>query len=171
MKTMLTAAAMLAAGAAGAAPAPQAGIAPPKCNQPINVSADKFLADLNGKTGTYSGNVVVTQCDMKMRSNTLKVQVAGKNNAPEKIFANGGVVMDSPSSGIATGDNAVYDVAPRIVTLTGHVVLTKAKDVMRGNQLTVNLVTGKATLGAKPSAGAATPGRVQGVFTPAQGPQ
>jgi lipopolysaccharide export system protein LptA len=140
-------------------------------NAPINISADKFLADSNAKTGTWSGNVVINQGDIKMRANTVRLNVTGKNNAPDKIFANGNVVVDSPTSGTATGDAAVYDVNPKLVTLTGHVVLKRAKDVMTGTQLTVNLVTGQATLGARPVAGApngaATPGgRVTGVFTP-----
>lgn len=155
-------------GAAAAAHAAPESLAP-KCNAPINVSADKFLADLNAKSGTYSGNVVVIQCDMRMRANSLRVNVKGKNNAPDKVLASGGVVVDSPRSGTATGDNAVYDVDPRIVTLNGHVVLTKGKDVMRGAQLTVNLITGQATLGGG-NAGSGVAGtgggRVQGVFTP-----
>ena len=38
---------------------------------------------------------------------------------------------------------------PRTVTMTGNVVLTQGKDVMRGTQLTVNLETGQATLGRR----------------------
>ena len=53
-----------------------------------------------------------------------------------------------PTRGTATGDNGVYDVVPRTVTLTGHVVLTKQKNVMRGTQMTVNLVTGQMALTA-----------------------
>jgi len=56
----------------------------------------------------------------------------------------------------------LHDVAPRLITLTGRVVLNKEKNVMRGTMLTVNLVTGKAELGAKGASG----GRVQGLFTP-----
>ena len=114
--------------------------------------------------------MLVAQGDIKLRANTVRLNVVGKNNSPDKIYANGNVVVDSPTSGTATGDAAVYDVNPRLVTLTGHVVLTRAKDVMRGTQLTVNLVTGQATLGAKPVPGAPTVsgGRVQGVFTPSQ---
>ncbi|MBN9571579.1 MAG: LPS ABC transporter substrate-binding protein LptA, partial [Alphaproteobacteria bacterium] len=46
--------------------------------------------------------------------------------------------------------------------LSGRVLLTKDKNVMRGTQLTVNLVTGAAQLRAKGEQG----GRVQGLFTP-----
>ena len=140
-------------------------------NAPINVSADKFQADSNAKTGTWSGNVLVVQGDMRMRANSVRLNVVGKDNKPDKILANGNVVVNSPNSGTVTGDNGVYDVVARTVTMTGKVVLTRQQDVMRGNQLTVNLETGVATLGS----GAKTPGtasgtnsggRVQGIFTP-----
>src|ERR1700744_1458656 len=140
-------------------------------NAPINISADKFLADSNAKTGTWTGNLSVIQGDMRMRANSVRLNVVGKENKPDKIFANGNVVVDSPNSGTVTGDNGVYDVVARTVTMTGKVVLTKQKDVMRGSLLTVNLETGQATLGG----GAKTPGttagttgggRVQGIFTP-----
>ena len=137
---------------------------------PINIAADKFVADENAKTGTWSGNVVIVQGDMRMRANTVRMNVVGKDNKPDKIFAQGNVVVDSPTSGTVTGDNGVYDVVQRSINLTGHVVLTKQKNSMRGAQMTVNLVTGIATLGggAPPATGAATSsGRVQGIFTPA----
>jgi lipopolysaccharide export system protein LptA len=142
-------------------------------NQPIAVSADRFVAEKNPAagasgaiTGTYSGNVVITQGDIRMRANTVRINVI--DNKPNKIYADGNVVVDS-ASGTATGDAGVYDVAPRLVTLTGHVVLTKDKNVMRGAQLTVNLVTGVAQLGGGSRVtGTVNPGggRVQGLFTP-----
>ena len=142
-------------------------------NAPINISADKFVADSNAKTGTWTGNVVVIQSDMRMRANSVRLNVTGKDNKPDKIFANGSVVVDSPNSGTVTGDDGVYDVVAHTVTMTGkQVVLTKDKDVMRGTKLTVNLDTGKAVLGAgkvpgSPNAPSAqTGGRVQGIFTP-----
>jgi lipopolysaccharide export system protein LptA len=140
-----------------------------KCaaDAPVNVASDKFIADSNAKTGTFTGNVMVSQCDIKLRANSVRVNVVGSQ--PDKIVAQGNVVVDSPSSGTATGDNAVYDVKPRIVTLNGRVVLTRGKDVMRGPQLTVNLITGQAQLGGgvKAVAGAPTQsgGRVQAIFS------
>jgi lipopolysaccharide export system protein LptA len=79
-------------------------------------------------------------------------------------MANGNVVVDSPKSGTATGDNGVYSVVPRTVVLTGSVVLKKGKDVMQGAQLTVNLVTGQAVLGG--GVKGQTSSRVKAVFTP-----
>jgi lipopolysaccharide export system protein LptA len=128
-------------------------------NEPINVSADAFLADIKGKTGTYSGNVIVTQGALKLRADKVRVNVI--DNKPDKIEATGHVVFDS-ASGTAQGDIGVYDIAPRTITLNGHVVLAKDKNVMRGTTLVVNLVTGAATLQSKGANG----GRVQGLFNP-----
>jgi len=163
------AAALTAAGRLQAAPAAKPIIAQHDNNAPINISSDSFQADLNGKTGTWSGNVVVVQGDTKMRSNSVRMSTV--NGKADKVLASGNVVVDSPKSGIVTGDNGVYSVGPRTVLMTGNVVLKKGKDVMRGAQLTVNLVTGQAVLGG----GARTPGvsggRVQGVFIPNSQPQ
>jgi lipopolysaccharide export system protein LptA len=160
-----------------AAPAPATSGASPliskhDANAPINISADKFVADNSAKTGTWTGNVVVIQSDMRMRANSVRLNVVGKESKPDKIFASGAVVVDSPNSGTVTGDDGVYDVVAHTVTMTGkQVVLIKEKDVMRGTMLTVNLDTGKAVLGAgkapgQPNAPESAGGRVQGIFTP-----
>lgn len=127
-------------------------------NAPIDLSADNFVADANAKTGVYTGNVVIHQGEMVMRANTVRAQFT--DNKPSRITAQGKVVIDAPS-GVATGDNGVYDVNPRIVTLTGNVVLTKDKNIMRGRQLVVNLITGLATLDGGEGKG----GRVQALFS------
>jgi lipopolysaccharide export system protein LptA len=159
MKTLIVTALVLAAATAQAAPA-----AKPAAKQdcPINVASDKFTADLNAKTGTYTGNVMVTQCDTKLRADTVRISTL--NNQADKVTATGNVVVDSPRSGTATGQNGIYDVPKKTVVMTGNVVLKKNKDVMRGAQLTINLATGQANLGGgvKGTAG----GRVQAVFTP-----
>ena len=133
-------------------------------NAPISIASDSFQADLNAKTGTYSGNVMLVQGDMKLRANQVRVStVAGK---ADKVTASGNVVVDSPASGTATGDAGIYSVGPRTVVMTGNVVLKKGKDVMRGGQLTVNLNTGQAVLGGGVRASGSDKGRVQGVFIP-----
>ena len=149
----------LAALAAGAS-AQSLGLGKHDSNAPIQVSANSFEADMNAKTGTYIGNVIVVQGDMKLRADKVRVNV--KDQKPEQILAFGNVVMTAPS-GNAQGDNGVYDVRPRLVTLTGHVILTKQKNVMHGNKLVVNIVTGVANLSAGGGPGST---RVQGLFTP-----
>jgi len=133
-------------------------------NAPIDISSDSFQADLNGKTGTWTGNVIVIQGDMKLRANSVHMTTV--NGKADKVMASGNVVVDSPRSGTATGDNGVYSVVPRTVLLTGNVVLKKGKDVMQGAQLTVNLVTGQAVLGGGVKGQTQGSTRVKAVFTP-----
>ena len=75
--------ALMAANFANAAGAPARNdpAAALDTNQPIAVNADSFLADLNGETGTYTGNVIVTQGRVKMRADTVKVSAPGGRRA------------------------------------------------------------------------------------------
>lgn len=132
-------------------------------NAPITISSDNFQADLNGKTGTWTGNVIVVQGDTKMRANTVRMTTV--NGKTDKIYASGNVVVDSPNSGTATGDNGVYSVVPRTVVLTGNVVLKKGKNVMRGTQATVNMATNEMAMTSAKSPQNPS-GRVQSVFMP-----
>lgn len=128
-------------------------------NAPINVSSDNFVGDLASKIGTYIGNVVVIQGDMHLRAERVRVNVA--QGKPTRIEATGKVVVNAPS-GTATGDNGIYELGPRTITMTGHVVLTKEKDVMRGTKLVMDLNTNLAHLYAQGMPG----NRVQGLFVP-----
>jgi lipopolysaccharide export system protein LptA len=149
------------AAAASAADATKGMLNP---DAPIDVSADSFTADANAKTGVYSGNVVIHQGEVRMRANSVRAHIV--ENKPERIYAAGHVVVDAPS-GVATGDNGVYEVGPRLITLTGNVVLTKDKNVMRGRQLVVNLISGQASLdGGQGAAQGKGKGRVQALFSP-----
>jgi lipopolysaccharide export system protein LptA len=155
-----TIAALIGVIAAGAAWGADSGLSDP--NAPIEVSADRSDADQNTDTLIYSGNVVVRQGDVRLRANTVRILAAGgkRPNQVDRIYASGHVVVDAPS-GTATGDNGVYDVRPRIITLTGRVVLTRNQDVMRGDKLIVDLISGVAKLGGEQQGG-----RIQGMFTP-----
>lgn len=164
MKHALIVLAGLTIGASTLHAAPAAKPIAGDSNAPINISSDSFQADLNSKTGTWSGNVVVVQGDMKLRANSVRMSTT--NGKADKVMANGNVVVDSPKSGVVTGENGVYSVVPRTVVMTGNVIMKKGKDVMRGAQLTVNLATGQAVLGGGVKGQTQGSTRVQAVFTP-----
>jgi lipopolysaccharide export system protein LptA len=164
MKHALIVLAGLTISASGLHAAPAAKPIAGDSNAPIAISSDSFQADLNSKLGTWSGNVIVTQADMKLRANTVRMTTV--NGKADKVTATGNVVVDSPKSGVVTGENGVYSVVPRTVVMTGNVVMKKGKDVMRGMQLTVNLATGQAVLGGGVKGQTQGSTRVQAVFTP-----
>jgi lipopolysaccharide export system protein LptA len=133
-----------------------------KCRGPMNVSSDAFEGDMQTKVGTYSGNVIAVQATCKLRADKIVAEAVSGNDL-NRLTATGNVVFNS-SSGTAIGDNGVYDLGPKLLTLTGKVVLTKGKDVMRGTKLVVDVNTGIAHLTAKGMPG----GRVQSSFIPKQ---
>jgi lipopolysaccharide export system protein LptA len=132
---------------------------------PITVTSDQVDYDTNGKTGTFVGHVLVTQEDDKMRSDQVRV-VAGADGKVDRMYATGNVVLNSLAGETATGDSGVYSVGPRIVEMTGNVVLLKGKDVIRGSHLTVSLDTGKAVLTNDARAPGPPGSRVQAVIMP-----
>jgi lipopolysaccharide export system protein LptA len=146
-----------------AAPAPEMlGLSGDK---PIAVNADSFSADLKAETGTYRGNVIVTQGDVRLHADEVTVAAPGGKAA--RMEAHGHVVVDSPS-GQAVGDAGDYDVAAQVLHLNGHVVLTKDQNVMRGGQLVVSMANGEAHLTGSGEAAPGQPqGRVQALFVPA----
>jgi lipopolysaccharide export system protein LptA len=127
---------------------------------PINISSDNFQGDMETKIGTYIGNVIAIQGDYKLRADKMNVHVV--NGKATSIDGAGNVLFNSGIE-TASGDTGVYDLNAHTVTLDGKVVLTKAKNVMRGTHLVMNLDTNKAYLTAKGMAGG---GRVQGLFIP-----
>jgi lipopolysaccharide export system protein LptA len=136
-----------------------------KCDSkaPLNVSSDAFEGDFETKVGTYTGNVVVIQTVCRLRADKVNVKiVAGK---PDEITADGNVVFATPS-GTAVGDHGVYELEkdPPTITLTGKVVLTKEKNVMRGTLLVVDTDSGVAHLTSHGAQG----GRVQSILNPSQ---
>jgi lipopolysaccharide export system protein LptA len=137
-----------------------------KCSGPIDVTSDNFVGNLDTKVGNYLGNVIVIRDQCKLRADKVVAEAVGGNTI-NRLTAVGNVVFLS-SSGTATGDNGVYDLTRKTVTLAGtKVVLVKGKDVMRGTLLVVDTNTGLAHLTARGMPG----NRVHTSFTPKTGAQ
>ena len=58
---------------------------------------------------------------------------------------------------VVTGETAVFDTKTNLVTMLGGVVLTRGKDVLRGDRLLVDMTTGVSRVESDN-------GRVQGLF-------
>jgi lipopolysaccharide export system protein LptA len=142
---------------------------------PIEITADTLEVVQPDQVATFTGNVDAVQGDLVLRADQLRVhysgnqQEGGSSGAIRRIEASGNVFLSSPRE-TAEGDIGVYDVASSSVTLDGAVVLTRGENVIRGEHLEIDLVTGRArVVGAGTSAEGAPPGeRVRAIFTPAE---
>jgi lipopolysaccharide export system protein LptA len=145
-------------------------------SQPIEIAADTLEVYQQEQKAIFSGNVVAVQGNINMKSARMIVfykgssgESAGGAQGISKIEADGGVIFASPTE-TARGQRAIYDVAREQISMHGDVILTRDNNVLKGTQLTYNLVSGKSVLSGAATAGegGATTGngRVRGLFVP-----
>jgi lipopolysaccharide export system protein LptA len=80
-----------------------------------------------------------------------------------RIYARGDVVINSDQDQTTTGDLADYDVPGQMVTVSGNVVLTQGKNVLKGDRLVINLTTGESRFDPG-TANSAKPARIKAIF-------
>jgi len=82
-----------------------------------------------------------------------------------RIEARGDVIVVSKDQN-ATGDLGVYDLPAKTITLTGNVVLTQGKNVIHGEKLIVDTVTGNAHVEGAAGATGSTQNGVRAIIVP-----
>jgi lipopolysaccharide export system protein LptA len=143
-------------------------------DQPIDIEADSLEVQQDKNLAIFTGNVDVKQGNIRLQAKELRVsygQASGETKADanvsgsiRRIDAKGDVFMSTPTE-TAKGDNGSYDVVAKVITMTGNVVLTQGGNVLRGNQLVYNMVTGRSEMkGGKMKDGKKT--RIKGIFVP-----
>lgn len=150
---------------AAAAQAQQGGLSALKGHNskaPIDLSADHLEAQDRADRAVFSGNVVVKQNELTLRTARLTLAYASNNGIDvNRIDASGGVVVTSPTE-TARGDFGTYDLNAGVITIVGNVRLERNGSFLNGARLTLDTKTGRATMDGGPGASG---GRVTGRFT------
>jgi lipopolysaccharide export system protein LptA len=167
-------------------PAP-GGLVPAGQNQdqPVQIDAKTLEVRDKQKTATFSGDVRVVQGDTTMRCQTLVVfygeEIGIGGNKPvvraktssgtppnaqniRRIEAHGNVTVTSKDQN-ASGDIGVYDLHAKTITLSGNVVVSQGKNVIHGERVVVDTVTGNARVESAPGATQGG-GRVRALIIP-----
>jgi lipopolysaccharide export system protein LptA len=106
---------------------------------PVRIDADRMEFDYRTMVLTYRGTVTVTQADMTLRSETLRVTLDGENpDKPREVVAEGNVQIDKGARR-ATGGRAVFDNAARTVTLSEQARLQDGPNEVAGERVVVYL--------------------------------
>ncbi|WP_310618560.1 lipopolysaccharide transport periplasmic protein LptA [Flexibacterium corallicola] len=125
--------------------------------EPIEIQAANLQVQDKQKSATFTGNVVVTQGESRLKADKLIVYYSGSmattgedteavQQSISRIEADGNVLISSEDQ-VATGDEASFDMGKEIMIMTGKkVVLSQGPNVVVGSQLVVNLKTGKVDL-------------------------
>ncbi len=157
--------------AGGPALAQSEGLGKHDTDQPIEINADSLEVQQERNLAIFRGNVDALQGGIRLKSRELRVWYRPDGGQGDKaggadvtgnilrIDALGDVFISSPRE-TAQGDLGVYDVPNRTITLTGAVVLTRDRNVIRGTKLVLNLESGHSRIDAGGG------GRVQGRFEP-----
>jgi lipopolysaccharide export system protein LptA len=150
--------------------------------EPVHIEAATLEVRDKDKVATFSGNVKVTQGDTTLNCKSLVVfyeqdnETGGKSlkaadpgpggqQRIKRLEAHGGVVVKQKDQ-TATGELGVFEMKTNTVTLKGNVVMTQAKNVLRGDTLIVDLTSGVSRVESSKNG----KGRVEGLFLPGSGP-
>jgi lipopolysaccharide export system protein LptA len=106
---------------------------------PVHIDADAMEFDYKTKVLTYRGGVVVTQADMILHSDTLRVSLdLDHPDKPREVVAEGKVRIDKGERR-ATGGKAVFDNKARTVTLSDQAHLQDGPNEVAGERVVVYL--------------------------------
>ena len=84
-----------------------------------------------------------------------------------RIEARGGVTVITKDQN-ASGDLGVYDLIAKTITLTGNVVVSQGQNVIHGERVVVDTVSGNARVESNNQGGGTTPSRVRALIQPNQ---
>ncbi len=150
-------------------------IASHNTNAPVSFDAGSFTIDDRANRVVLTGNVVVNQAGLTVRSNRMLAQYDDTGSLEvTRITANGGVVVTRGGER-ASGDVAIYDFNQRVITMAGNVRLSRGSDALSGGRLVIDLESGLSTVDGRSSGGASpasgetgtrgSDGRVRGTFS------
>ena len=156
------------AGVGVAVVAQGSGLSAHNSDSPVNYAADHIeLLDKENRV-LLSGNVDITQDDLRVRAARSTVAYTNAGGVKiQRLDATGDVLVTRGEQS-ARGDVATYDFNRKIITMVGNVVMHRGSDTMTGARMVIDLNSGLSTvdgrgLGGARSVGAG--GRVSGSFS------
>lgn len=116
---------------------------------PVEVTADRLSVDQADGTAVFSGNVVISQGEMRLGAAEVRITYAagseGASGRIERLEATGGVTLVGGTEA-AEAREAVYTIASGTIVMTGDVLVTQGRSALSSQKLTVNLQTGAGLL-------------------------
>lgn len=134
--------------------------------QPLDITAERLEMKQKQGRAIFKGAVRVVQGKMTLSSESLtvfyKTAEGEEKPAISRLDALGTVTLVSETESLA-GDWGIYDVVRRLVTIGGNVVFKQGDNILKGQRLEFDLVSGLAKLDGQDDA--SDDGRVSGSFS------
>ncbi|HZU65472.1 MAG TPA: LptA/OstA family protein [Novosphingobium sp.] len=157
----------------GSAAALAAGLSGHDSDAPVNYSADRIEVMDKDHRVLLTGNVDITQDELRLRSDRALVAYTNSGGSDgegvkiQRLDATGHVIVTRRDQ-TATGDVGTYDFNSRIITMVGNVELHRGTESSRGGRLVIDLDKSTSNFvgaGGKLTNGSSAPGRVSGTFS------
>ncbi|MCB2060721.1 MAG: LptA/OstA family protein [Novosphingobium sp.] len=133
-------------------------------NAPVNYAADRIELQERQDRVVLSGNVDITQADLRLRAARTTVAYTREGSLKiQRIDATGGVLVTRGNES-AHGDVAIYDFNRRIITMVGNVRLQKGGDTLNGGRMVIDLNSGVSSVDGSAAGSTSASGRVSGSF-------
>jgi lipopolysaccharide export system protein LptA len=149
VKTRTTMIAAALVGLAGPALAAGALLPGASAKDPYTIDASKLDFFDKEQKLVYTGQVVATQGQTKVRGSVMTIYLekggAGGESDVRRVELKGPVTVVQKDR-IGTGDSGVYDKPDNKWYLIGNVTLTQGSTVTQGDKLMYDLGTGRATV-------------------------
>lgn len=117
-------------------------------SQPVEVTADNLEVDQTTGQATFSGNVLVTQGEMKLSADKVQVIYDQEARKIARMDATGNVLLVSGPDA-AEAQNAEYTVDSGTIVMTGNVLLNQGPSTIAGERMVVDLTTGAAQMSGR----------------------
>lgn len=128
----------------------------------VNITGELFEIDQTAQTGTFTGNVHVTQATFQLWAPTVVAFYGdGGPSDLKKITADGRIRVDFGEQ-TAISDRGIYDPETRLFTMIGNVSATQigSDNVVNSDQMVIDLNNDTTRFEGKGNEG----GRVEAVF-------
>jgi len=116
---------------------------------PVEVASDNLQIDQADGTASFSGNVLITQGEMRLSAGAVRVVYApGAAGRISELRATGGVTFVNGAEA-AEAREAVYSIEKATVVMTGDVILTQGQNALSSDSLTIDLNSGTGSLSGR----------------------
>jgi lipopolysaccharide export system protein LptA len=112
---------------------------------PIEVTAENLSIDQDSGSALFSGDVLILQGDLRIAAAEVEVIYRAETNQIARLVAKGNVTFATATEA-AEAENADYDIASGLLTLTGDVLLTQGASAISAQNMVVNVRDGTATM-------------------------
>jgi len=116
---------------------------------PVEIAADQLQINQNDGTILFTGNVIVSQGEMRLTAAKVLAEYSGGDGSATgkitKIIATGGVTLVNGTEA-AEAEKAEYTIDDGIIIMTGKVVLTQGQNALAAERMVVDLKKGIANM-------------------------